>query len=117
MIEQCILAILDKDAYRAKQSSKSVITRWQIRWRDRKKVRKEWMDRTKMTKIFGSDEARKAVEIYISGGLEVKDVKGMIMSGQGSQADRHAVAPLSEYELERLRRIEENKELMKQLGI
>ncbi len=41
-----------------------MLSKWRIRWRDRKRIKVEWMDRTKMTKIFGSEEAKEAVRQY-----------------------------------------------------
>lgn len=61
---RCILALLDRDIYRSKRTNASLTSMWQVRWRDRKTIRVEWMERSKMTKIFGSEEAKVAVREY-----------------------------------------------------
>ncbi|CAD6571092.1 MAG: hypothetical protein TREMPRED_000160 [Tremellales sp. Tagirdzhanova-0007] len=99
--QRCILAVLDKVSYRAKHNSANLSSKWHIRWRDRKRIREEWLERGKMTKIFGSEDAKEAVKSFMEARLV---------------AQENTVVPMSEYEIERLRRIEENKELMRQLG-
>ena len=64
---QCILEVLDRNLYRAKNDSHNLSSEWQIRWRDKKTIREEWMSRTKLTKLFGPLEAAEAVRNFTEG--------------------------------------------------
>ena len=71
---RCILAILDRDMYRPKAASKHVVSRWRIRWRNQMTIHDEWIDRYKMNKLFGAEEAKEAVQKYINGHANVREV-------------------------------------------
>nr|XP_031863355.1 uncharacterized protein CI109_001230 [Kwoniella shandongensis]KAA5530427.1 hypothetical protein CI109_001230 [Kwoniella shandongensis] len=104
--DRCILAILERKDFRPKATSARFMQDYRIRWRDRRQIREEWRTKIEIANMFGEDGREFVREWNESNGYKPKPVSTI-----------EAPPVLSEYELERKRNIEANKELMKTLGL
>ncbi|KAK8864488.1 hypothetical protein IAR55_001738 [Kwoniella newhampshirensis] len=105
--ERCILAILERVDFKRKHTSANYTQDYRIRWRDRRVIKEEWLMYNEIVHLFDEDGKESLREWNENNGYSFKPVP--------ITTDTPAV--LSEYELERIRNIEANKELMKTLGL
>ncbi|WRT66464.1 uncharacterized protein IL334_003423 [Kwoniella shivajii] len=104
---QCILAILYRKDIRLKQSSVHSTPIYMVRWRDKRMIKEEWLKYHQIIHKFEED-----------GRAFLKEWnEQMGYGGKKPKKDDGSATPLSEYEVERLKNIEANKELMKTLGL
>ncbi|OWZ81360.1 hypothetical protein C366_00330 [Cryptococcus neoformans Tu401-1] len=120
--DKCILDILERKE-EEDEDQRAVI--FHVRWRDKWKLKEEWMNYERIVFTFEEDgkqfllkwEAKRG-NVKPTGVATVRSVekpdnmKRPATSGYGKERQ-----PMTEYELERLKNIEANKELMRQLGL
>ncbi|ORY32823.1 hypothetical protein BCR39DRAFT_521844 [Naematelia encephala] len=107
-----LLAILDHSQYRKSKDSKrsevkrSGLTVYMTRWREGRVTEEGWIFRSQLVSWFGPSGAMTAIQQYHE---RLADTKKKI-------AESLNAVQLSQYEEGRLRNIQENQDLMRQLG-
>lgn len=105
------------------KSTCKVLVEYKIR---KGKARQQWFARSYLSTVFGLEQSRAARDEWVArtlngaeGELGTGEAEegGFIKASGFGQADRSAEPGISEYEAERNRNIDENRELMKSLGL
>ncbi|ODN94218.1 hypothetical protein L198_05072 [Cryptococcus wingfieldii CBS 7118] len=114
--KQCILDILTREE-QGDQKGSSLL--YHVRWRDKMKLKEEWMDYEQIVFTFEEDGVLFVKKWETEKGFKRRrSQEGTSIKKESSRNTKPVKREaLSEYEMERLENIRANRELMKELGL
>ncbi|WVQ72485.1 hypothetical protein IAR50_002040 [Cryptococcus sp. DSM 104548] len=114
--DRCILAILAREEQ--EDEAGGSLFMYHVRWRDKMKLKEEWMDYEQLVFTFEEDGMLFVKKWESERGIERRrsQERTSIKKG-GIKTKLGKREALSEYEMERLKNIQANRELMKDLGL
>ncbi|ODN82027.1 hypothetical protein L202_02353 [Cryptococcus amylolentus CBS 6039] len=115
--KQCILDILTREEQEDEKGGSSLL--YHVRWRDKMKLKEEWMDYEQIVFTFEEDGVLFVRKWETERGFKRRRSQEGTSIKKESSSNTKPVKreALSEYEMERLENIRANRELMKDLGL
>ncbi|WWC89243.1 uncharacterized protein L201_004162 [Kwoniella dendrophila CBS 6074] len=108
--DRTILAIFDRKDYRAKASSKGKIKAYYVKWQDSTTIGEEWIPYSTILKRF-EDYSKQFIKDW-----DTEMGYDDVWSNKKKAKDIPVIAP-SDYDLDRLRNMQANKDLLEKLGL